>query len=88
MVIEQAIWGCYNADPTPPQVIAMIPVQTEDIEELRSWGMGLESMCEHCFFCSVPTRTWHMATNTPVCEGCAQTHEVEALPPREVAKSY
>lgn len=56
-----------------------IPVEHEDVEELKKWGLGLENLIERCFFCDTPTRYWHTATNTPVCEGCAATHRVSEL---------
>lgn len=58
----------------------MITVEHEDIEELRKWGMGLEAVQENCFFCTTPTRFWHMGTNNPVCECCAKVHTVSELP--------
>lgn len=29
---------------------------------------------EPCVFCGNETRCWHMASNTPVCKSCAETH--------------
>lgn len=50
----------------------MIKVEHEDTEELRKWGMGLEQLAERCIECRTPTRFWHVASNNPVCPGCAQ----------------
>lgn len=57
----------------------MIPVQHEDVEELRKWGMGLENLVERCWFCADFTRYWHMPTNNPVCPACAKAHTVGEL---------
>lgn len=57
-----------------------IPVEHEDVEELKKWGMGLSSIQEQCTFCSVPTRYWHTDSNNPCCEACAATHDVADLP--------
>lgn len=57
----------------------MIPVEHEDIEELKKWGMGLSNIVELCHFCHNGTRYWHRRTNTPVCQGCAKTHKVSDI---------
>ena len=56
-----------------------IPIERENVEELKKWGMGLEKIVEGCHFCGRQTRDWHSRTNTPVCEGCASTHKVEDI---------
>jgi hypothetical protein len=56
-----------------------IPVEHEDVEELKKWGLGLEKLMEKCELCNVPTRYWHTATNTPVCQSCASTRNVKDL---------
>jgi len=56
-----------------------IPIEHESAEELKKWGMGLEKLIERCGLCNTPTRYWHDATNTPVCEGCAATRNVSDL---------
>lgn len=57
-----------------------IPVEQEDIERLKEWGMGLERLQERCVLCGTPTRTWHDATNQPVCGECAESKNVSDLP--------
>jgi len=57
----------------------MIPVVHEDVEELKKWGMGLETMLERCVFCRNGTPYWHRESNTPVCECCAETHSVSEI---------
>ena len=57
----------------------MIPIQHEDIEELKAWGWGLEHVQERCHLCSAKTRYWHMATNTPVCQTCAEKYTEDYL---------
>ena len=52
-----------------------IEVEQEDIEELKKWGIGLWKVAESCHFCRQPTRTWHRASNTPVCSSCAAVHD-------------
>lgn len=52
-----------------------IDVEPEEAENLKMWGLGLHQTQEHCHFCDLPTRTWHRASNTPVCGGCAATHD-------------
>ena len=59
-----------------------IQVEHEDVDALRAWGMGLEKTQEECHFCGADTRFWHVATNTPVCRGCAAEHEASDLPSR------
>lgn len=52
----------------------MIPIEKEPqelIEELRVY--------EHCYFCDLPTDTWHLKTNQPVCKKCAKEHKVIEL---------
>lgn len=43
----------------------MIPVQLES----KEWA---GQMLEDCIFCETPTAYWHMATNMPVCQSCAE----------------
>ena len=57
-----------------------ISVQHEDTAALASWGLGLDRVMERCVFCSTGTRYWHRASNTPVCQGCAETHTECELP--------
>ena len=63
-----------------------IPIEHEDTEELRKWGLGLDQIKEACFFCKQGTRMW-FAQHTPVCETCAQTHEVSDFLARSVQQS-
>ncbi len=52
----------------------MIPIEKEPkefYENLRVY--------ENCFFCAIPTDTWHKKTNKPVCEICAKVHKVSEL---------
>lgn len=65
----------------------MITIEEEDVEVLRSWGMGLENVRENCHFCNTPTSTWHIPSNTPVCGSCAQVNNVSELPARVVRKA-
>ncbi len=58
----------------------MAIIEHEDKEVLKKWGMGLESILEHCHFCRKPTPYWHTNTNNPVCQECAKTHRVSELP--------
>jgi hypothetical protein len=53
-----------------------IPIEHEDVKDLKKWGMGLDKLVEECHFCGTKTRYWHNRTNTPVCEGCAKTNTV------------
>lgn len=39
-------------------------------------GMG---RLEGCYFCPTSTTTWHLETNTPVCESCAKTKSVSDI---------
>jgi len=48
-----------------------VQVKHEDVEELKKWGMDLESVLEKCKFCKVPTRFWYEPKNEPCCPGCA-----------------
>lgn len=58
-----------------------IPVEEEDKQALKAWGLGLERIRERCRFCQAETSLWHRATNQPVCEACAATHnEVDLVP--------
>lgn len=57
----------------------MIPVEHEDVDELKKWGMGLAFIKEHCALCKAPTRWWHKKTNTPCCLSCAKTRSVSDL---------
>lgn len=57
----------------------MIPVEHEDVEGLKKWGMGLSQMLESCALCNTPTRYWHTNSNTPCCQDCAEKHSVEEL---------
>lgn len=43
----------------------VILVVHEDTEALKEWGMGLETLLEHCNFCNAPTPYWHKRTNSP-----------------------
>ena len=54
----------------------MIPIEHEDIDELKKWGMGLSEIIELCFFCKTPTRHWNKKANQPCCPGCSKTHKV------------
>jgi len=49
----------------------MIPIEKEPAKYFKEF-----KAYEKCFFCKEPTNTWHMPTNTPVCEGCAKVKEV------------
>jgi len=62
-----------------------IPVEHEDVEELRSWGLGLDRVQERCVFCSAGTRYWHRPTNNAVCECCAGAKDVTELPARSLS---
>ena len=62
-----------------------IPIEHEDKEELAKWGMGLETLLEHCIFCDKPTPYWHAKTNNPVCPKCSKTHKVGDIPKRSNA---
>jgi hypothetical protein len=55
-----------------------IPVEVEDIEFLKSWGMGLGKVHERCRFCSIPTDTWY-DKHTPICPRCAGQYEVRDI---------
>lgn len=52
-----------------------VEVEHEDMEKLKKWGMGLESIQERCEFCGIATRYWHARTNTPCCQVCAAKKE-------------
>lgn len=56
-----------------------IEVEHEDVEDLKTFGLGLANLQESCVFCASPTRYWHAPTNTPCCEGCAPVHTVPEL---------
>lgn len=49
-----------------------IPVELEP-EGLREFPR------ERCHFCQRGTWHWHTATNTPVCETCAETHDAKEI---------
>jgi hypothetical protein len=51
-----------------------IPVVHEDLAVVNDYGVS--EMLEHCFFCAQPTRYWHLATNDPCCQECAERHSV------------
>lgn len=53
-----------------------IPVEHEDIDELKKWGIGLSNVMEDCVFCRIPTRYWNKKSNNPCCQSCAKTHKV------------
>lgn len=57
-----------------------IAVEHEDSAALADWGLGLDSMMEHCAFCGIGTRHWNLPSNNPVCQGCAETHNESELP--------
>lgn len=57
-----------------------IPVERENAEELKRWGLGLEKLLESCVFCRAGTPFWHRATKQPVCQYCASTHDIAELP--------
>lgn len=57
-----------------------IAVEHEDVEALKSWGIGLEKVTERCVFCRTETRHWHLPSNTPVCECCSGEREADELP--------
>ena len=52
----------------------MIPIKKEPEEFYREF-----KVYEKCKFCLKETDTWHQETNTPVCEDCAEIHEVVDL---------
>lgn len=56
-----------------------IKIQHEDIEELKKWGLGLETVMESCILCKAPTRFWSVASKCPVCECCAQVRDESAV---------
>lgn len=56
-----------------------IKIEHEDIEELKKWGLGLETVMESCILCKAPTRFWSVASNCPVCECCAQVSDESAV---------
>lgn len=56
-----------------------IPIEQENVDELKKWGMGLSNILEQCEFCRTGTRYWHTPTNTPVCPSCAKHHTVSEL---------
>ncbi len=58
-----------------------IPVEHEDIEQLKLWGLGLEKVIEKCYFCGDPTRYWYKPANKPVCTHCAKDHNPSEIPP-------
>lgn len=62
-----------------------IDVEPEDVENLKMWGLGLHKVQEHCYFCNRPTGTWHRASNTPVCGGCAAAHDRADIARKDVA---
>lgn len=49
-------------------------VTEEPKELLDEFGMY-----ERCVFCNIPTTTWHVRTNNPVCYLCSKTHKVSEL---------
>jgi hypothetical protein len=59
-----------------------IPVEREDQEVVKRWGLGLEKTLEVCVFCRIGTPFWHRATNRPVCEYCAGRHDIAEIPVR------
>lgn len=62
-----------------------IEIEQEDADVLKSWGLGLARIVESCHFCRTPTRTWHRASNTPVCAGCAESHERSDIDRKDIA---
>lgn len=56
-----------------------IPIEMEDVEELKKWGWGVAEIQEHCIFCNVKTRMWHTPTNNSVCIDCAAVKNVSDM---------
>ncbi len=51
-----------------------IPIEKESRELFKQFHCH-----EQCVFCNKETTTWHKETNKPVCETCAQKHDVSEL---------
>jgi hypothetical protein len=61
------------------EIAMAIEVEAEDVEALKAWGIGLEKVAELCVLCRKPSRTWHRASNQPVCQACASTRSPSDL---------
>lgn len=53
----------------------MIPVKREPPKITKEF----KGVLEGCYFCDMPTAFWHIASNTPVCQGCAKEYLVRDL---------
>lgn len=56
-----------------------IPVEHEDTEALKQWGLGLSRTQEHCVFCNKESRYWYIDANACVCQDCAPKHEISEI---------
>jgi len=54
----------------------MIPVKKEPKDFFENFRVY-----EHCYFCQIPTNTWHLNTNQPVCRSCAKIHNINEIKP-------
>ena len=61
----------------------MIPIEHEDVEELKKWEMGLSRIIENCFFCHAPARYWNKKANQPCCPSCSKEHKVSEFKERK-----
>jgi hypothetical protein len=52
----------------------MIEVVKESKELIEEFGIY-----EECVFCGNDTGTWHIKSNTPICEKCAKIKSLEDL---------
>lgn len=58
----------------------MIPIWTEEPEEVRQMKISGIYALEKCVFCTELTNTWHENTNNPVCKKCASVRKVSEIP--------
>jgi len=57
----------------------MIPLWSEDsndVAEMKKCGCYC---LESCIFCDKPCNTWHENTNNPICIGCAKVKKVSDI---------
>ena len=54
----------------------MIPLMTEDENDVIEMKKAHIYSLEECVFCSTLTNLWHENTNNPICLSCAKTHKV------------
>ena len=52
----------------------MIPIKKEPPEYFKKF-----KVYENCFFCNNETNMWNTQTNQPVCNKCAENHDLYEL---------